>query len=96
MTTAPDGPLDGESDDARDEEELIRAEFESMVAGLSLDQSSPTTYLDELDTIDKSERFVEPRIAKRGLRNQISDALNAVKRWKNNPHGRFTDDGSAL
>ena len=35
---------DGEFDD-----DLVNAEFESMVEGLSLDESSPTTYLDELD-----------------------------------------------
>ena len=39
----------GANDD--DEMELINAEFESMVAGLSLDESSPRTYLDELDEI---------------------------------------------
>ncbi|CAN2202020.1 hypothetical protein MCEMRE203_00780 [Candidatus Nanopelagicaceae bacterium] len=92
MTTAPDGPI-GES---HDEEELIRAEFESMVAGLSLDESAPTTFLDELDAIDTSEQFKEPRIPKRGLRNQINDAINGFKRWRDNPHGRSTDDGSAL
>lgn len=92
MTTQPDEPRE----DSRDEDELIRAEFESMVAGLSLDESAPTTYLDELDAIDKSERFTEPRIPKRGIRNQILDAMNGFKSWKNNPHGRSTDDGSAL
>lgn len=92
MTTAPDGPIG----DSSDEEELIRAEFESMVAGLSLDESSPTTYLDEIDAIDKSERFVEPHIAKRGIRDQITDAIKSFKRWRDNPNGRFTDDGSAL
>jgi hypothetical protein len=35
-----------------DEEELIRSEFESIVSGLNLDQSAPTTYLDDLDRID--------------------------------------------
>jgi carboxylesterase len=42
-----------------DEEELIRSEFESIVSGLSLDQSAPTTYLDDLDRID-NEGFVHP------------------------------------
>ena len=28
---------------------MIDAEFESIVSGLSLDESAPTTYLDELD-----------------------------------------------
>jgi carboxylesterase len=34
-----------------DEQELINAEFEAMVSGLNLDQSSPSTYLDELEEI---------------------------------------------
>jgi carboxylesterase len=42
-----------------DETELINAEFDSIVSGLSLDESSPTTYLDELDRID-DEHFVQP------------------------------------
>ena len=41
-----------------DEEELIRSEFESIVSGLNLDQSAPTTYLDDLDRID-NEGFVQ-------------------------------------
>ena len=39
----------GESYAEMDERELIDAEFESIVSGLSLDESAPTTYLDELD-----------------------------------------------
>jgi len=39
----------GESISESDERELIDAEFDSIVSGLSLDESSPTTYLDELD-----------------------------------------------
>ena len=35
--------------DDQDERELIDAEFEAIVSGLSLDESAPTTYLDELD-----------------------------------------------
>ena len=35
--------------DELDERELIDAEFDSIVSGLSLDQSTPTSYLDELD-----------------------------------------------
>lgn len=42
-----------------DEKELIDAEFESMVSQLSLDQSSPTTYLDELDARG-DEHFIHP------------------------------------
>lgn len=39
----------GESIYESDERELIDAEFDSIVSGLSLDESAPTTYLDELD-----------------------------------------------
>lgn len=35
----------------------IDAQFESIISGLSLDQSSPTTYLDELEQIDAIERY---------------------------------------
>ncbi len=40
----------------------INAEFESMVEGLSLDESSPTTYLDELDAFEDHNRFTPPAI----------------------------------
>jgi hypothetical protein len=43
-----------------DEEDLIKAEFDSIVEGLSLDESSPTTYLDELDRFEEAERFTPP------------------------------------
>jgi len=43
-----------------DDSELVNAEFDSIVSTLSLDQSSPTTFLDQLAAIDDSERFVAP------------------------------------
>ena len=43
-----------------DDSELVNAEFDSIVSTLSLDQSSPTTYLDQLAAIDDSDRFVAP------------------------------------
>ena len=43
-----------------DDSELVNAEFDSIVSTLSLDQSSPSTYLDQLDAIEDSERFVAP------------------------------------
>jgi hypothetical protein len=43
-----------------DDSELVNAEFDSIVSTLSLDQSSPSTYLDQLDVIDHSERFIAP------------------------------------
>ena len=59
-----------------DDTELIDAEFESIVAGLSLDQSSPTNFLDSLDLPDPEEHFVEPDpkllpIQSRAKRNAI-------------------------
>ncbi len=50
----------GESFEVVDERELIDAEFNSIVSGLSLDESAPTTYLDELEAIVESEKFVAP------------------------------------
>lgn len=46
------------------ESDLVDAEFDSIVSGLSLDQSSPTTYLDELDRIAESNRFIPPNPGK--------------------------------
>jgi hypothetical protein len=85
-----------ESDDAFDDKELIDAEFQSMVEGLSLDESAPTTYLDELEAIDRSNRFSPPPIPKRSLIDQIKDSLNAMVRWKNNRNNQHPDDGAAL
>ena len=52
------GEIQGDAD--FNERELIDAEFDSIVSGLSLDQSAPTTYLDELDNFVDSERFIQP------------------------------------
>jgi hypothetical protein len=62
-----------------DEEELIRSEFESIVSGLNLDQSAPTTYLDDLDRID-NEGFVQPNPAPQSPRGFIESARTAMKR----------------
>jgi hypothetical protein len=43
-----------------DDSELVNAEFDSIVSTLSLDQSLPSTYLDQLDSIENSERFIPP------------------------------------
>jgi hypothetical protein len=88
--------LGHESEDSFDDKELIDAEFQSMVEGLSLDESAPTTYLDELDAIDRSEKFSPPAIPKRSLVNQLRDSLNAIVRWKNNRNNQRPDDGAAL
>lgn len=76
-----------------DEEELIRSEFESIVSGLNLDQSAPTTYLDDLDRID-NEGFVQPNPAPQTPRGFINSARNAIRKWfhRNNRD----DDGATL
>ena len=76
-----------------DEEELIRSEFESMVAGLSLDESAPSTYLDDLDRIDH-EGFVQPNPPRQTPRGFIASAQRAINRWLN--RGYHEDDGVAL
>jgi hypothetical protein len=78
------------------DDELIKAEFDSMVEGLSLDESSPKTYLDELDSFEDQNRFTPPAIPKRGLREQVRDAIRAVTRWKNNRRNDYPEDGAAL
>jgi len=76
-----------------DEEELIRSEFESMVAGLSLDESAPSTYLDDLDRIDH-EGFVQPNPPRQTPLGFIASAKRAINRWLN--RGYHEDDGAAL
>ena len=85
----------GGSDDF-DDDDLINAEFESMVEGLSLDESTPTTYLDELDSFEDQNRFTPPAIPKKSLKDEIRDAFRAIMRWKNNPHNDHPEDGAAL
>jgi hypothetical protein len=84
----------GSGDDFDDE--LINAEFESMVEGLSLDESAPTTYLDELDSIDKANRFTPPVPPKKSLKEQYREAKNSIIRWKNNRINENPEDGAAL
>jgi len=85
-------------DDGRDdatERELIEMEFQSMVEGLSLDESAPTSYLDELDNFVDQNRFTPPRPPRQSLTQSIKSAIAAVKNWKNS-HGPRGDDGVAL
>jgi len=49
------------------ENDLVNAEFDSIVSGLSLDQSAPTTYLDELDKFSQADRFRQPNPGKVNL-----------------------------
>lgn len=86
----PGRESDGHSDD---EQDLINAEFEAMVSGLNLDQSSPRTYLDELEAIEESESaelYLPPR-SKRGLHGSMHNIIETIKRWWKRPDSR---DGS--
>ena len=79
-----------------DDEELIRAEFDSMVEGLSLDESTPNTYLDDLErasAVDENH-FEQPNPSWPGLRNFIQSARIAIRRWLRQENNR--DDGVEL
>ena len=79
--------------DGFDEEELIRSEFESIISGLNLDQSSPSTYLDDLDRID-DEGFVPPNPPAQTPRSFVQSARDAIQRWFHKTDR--DDDGAAL
>lgn len=76
-----------------DEEELIRSEFESIISGLSLDESAPTTYLDDLDRID-NDNFVHPNPPRQTPRGFFASAKRAINRWFNRDH--HEDDGATI
>ena len=91
------------SDDAQnpgeDEKDLIDEKFNALVSGLSLDQSSSSTYLDELDRRVDEEHFTPPVPQKLQLRNFFSDCINAFKKWKDNPrsdNSGLDDDGAQI
>jgi hypothetical protein len=84
-----DGP-----DDAT-ERELIEMEFQSMVENLSLDQSAPTSYLDELDATEVHDKFIAPNPNRKSALQSFRDALVAFKKWKSGKNFR-DDDGAAL
>jgi hypothetical protein len=79
--------------DYGDEQELINAEFEAMISELNLDQSSPRTYLDDLDAIEKNENgelYLPPR-TKRGLHGTLSHISESIKRWWKRPDSHDGD-----
>jgi hypothetical protein len=88
-TSAPKDPSDDEMD-------LINSEFESMVAGLSLDQSTPNTYLDDLEKSEALDEnhFQEPNPSWPGVRKFLISARIAIKRWLRHDNDR--DDGVQL
>jgi hypothetical protein len=85
---------DHDSDDANDRE-LINMEFESMVEGLSLDESSPSTYLDELDNFVDENKFVAPTPPRKSISASFKSAVDAFKKWKDGKTDR-DGDGVAL
>ena len=90
MSSNPEEPAGGDFD----EEELIRSEFDRMVSGLSLDESTPSTYLDELDRIERADSFIAPNPPRQTPRAFFFSAKRAVLRWLK--HGYHNDDGVAL
>jgi hypothetical protein len=84
-----------EDPDDATEREFIEMEFQSMVENLSLDESAPTSFLDELDAISDSEKFIAPNPAKKSASQSFRDAITAFKKWKNGKDFR-DDDGVAL
>lgn len=97
MSTPDKDPEESSKDrfdeDKFNEEELIRSEFESMVSGLSLDESAPTTYLDDLDRVDY-QGFKPPNPPALGIRGFWISAKNAVTGWMR--RGYREDDGSSV
>ena len=86
-----------ENPSSDDEMALINAEFEAMVAGLNLDQSSPRTYLDELEEAHKNEGFnppLSPR-ARRNLNQGVFNIFSSIKRWWSN-RGNDESDGAVV
>lgn len=79
-----------------DEEDLIKAEFDSIVEGLSLDESSPTTYLDELDRFEEVNKFTPPAVPKKKFRDQLRELKISFTRWRNNSREIPPDDGAVI
>ena len=90
MSSNPEEPAGGDFD----EEELIRSEFDRMVSGLSLDESTPSTYLDELDRIERADSFIAPNPPRQTPRAFFFSAKRAVLRWLK--RGYHDNDGVAL
>ncbi len=79
-----------------DEEDLIKAEFDSIVEGFSLDESSPTTYLDELDRLEEVDKFTPPSVPKKKFRDQLREMKISFARWRKNSREIPPDDGAVI
>jgi hypothetical protein len=97
--TSSSGDANSAQNPGEDEKDLIDEKFQALISGLSLDQSSPTTYLDELDQHVNDEHFTPPAPAKMNLKKFFADGVSAFKRWKDNPRSDNTnldDDGAQV
>jgi len=97
--TSSSGDANSAQNPGEDEKDLIDEKFQALISGLSLDQSSPTTYLDELDQHVDDEHFTPPAPAKINLKKFFADGVSAFKRWKDNPRSDNTnldDDGAQV
>jgi hypothetical protein len=84
---------------SEDDKDLIDEKFQALVSGLSLDESSPSTYLDELDRNVDDEHFTPPVPQKMNLKKFFTDGVSAFKRWKDNPrsdNSGLDDDGAQV
>jgi hypothetical protein len=88
--------MDKRENEDEDELNLINAEFESIIEGLSLDESTPNTYLDELDQFEKVNRFTPPAIPKKSLFQELRDARNAFLKWFKNSNNQNPEDGASI
>ena len=81
-----------------DEMDLINAEFESMVSGLSLDESTPTTYLDQLDAITEADSDAEVYALPPREKKSFYERVQSIRRSFNNWWSRSNhdDDGAQL
>jgi hypothetical protein len=95
MTSVPDDA----QKPGEDEKDLIDEKFNALVSGLSLDQSSPNTYLDELDRRNDDEHFTPPVPEKTPRKKFFEDGIKAFKKWKDNPrsdNSGLDDDGAQI
>ena len=98
MTSTPDDANSAQNP-SEDEKDLIDEKFNALVSGLSLGQSSPSTYLDELDRRVDEERFTPPVPEKTSRKKFFEDGIKAFKKWKDNPrsdNSGLDDDGAQV
>jgi hypothetical protein len=98
MTSASEDPQ-AAGNPRDDEKDLIDEKFHALVSGLSLDQSAPSTYLDELDKSDDDDHFTPPTPEKMQIKKFFTDGITSFKKWKDNPrpdNSGLDDDGAQV